>query len=1305
MHRLVPDFILHQRATGASQGRLSAACLFVDVTGFSAMTDSLMQHGQAGAEVLAGVMRDALAPLISAVFEFGGFVATHAGDSFMALFPEQPDAPNYLDRALAAACEIGRRSETQAVFATPYGPATVTTETGLSAGGVRWGILESANRERAAFYFTGDAIDGAVAAEHDGGPGQVILHRPLRQMLGERVQVEDAGENARLLAVNGPLPLPQPFLPAPPGEAATAVFYPGLSLDQPFTGEFRQVTHVFVSLPGIRNETQLGGFMHIVFALLDRYGGLLKLQFGDKGVHLLVTWGAPVAFENDITRALSFVLDLQRETALPINAGVTHRLAHAGFAGSELSEEYAVFGRGVNLAARFMTTAPRGEVWLDEQVARRAEAEFEIEYVGPRSFKGFSQAEKVYRLLERRDFVETFYRGALTGRNRELQALSDFVAPAWSGGCAGMLVVWGEPGAGKSRLVHEFLLRLEKAQTHTFRTFTAQSDEILREPLNPFRYWLRTYFGLSEGMAEARNKRSFNRVLDDLIAATPEVRLADELDRTRSFLGALVGLLWPDSLYEQLDAQARYDNTFLALSALLQAESIRNPVLLFVEDIHWLDTDSRAFLVRLQAVLEGDELGRRPIAVIMTGRPEPGALPAELRVHELALGSMGREELRALAEAQVGGPVAPTVVDLLADRSDGNPFFAEQILIYLQEQGQLLETAAGWELVGSDPLPLTEGLQALLVARLDRLSRDIRETVQTAAVLGREFEVRLLSQMLHNRHVEELVQAAERQAIWAALTEIKYLFRHTLLRDAAYRMQILARRQALHALAVEALETLYRADLRPRYGELAYHAEQAGVQDKARLYLRLAAESARDAYQNAYAVGYYTRLLALTPEGECEARWEILAARENISGATGRMEERLADIRAMERLAGEMHDDDKRADAAFHRGDALLQQGKPEEAAEACEEAIALSRRAGRDDIECQAVLVRASLEMRRGEYAHARQRLAHALVLAQALGDQLLTAKALGVDGLAATYQGDLEHGRSCHERACVIAKEIRDERQLSKALNNLAVTIGSQGDLPRALELYEEALELSRTLGNISGEAIVLQNIGWMAAQLGEYGRAEKTFREALQLFRQAGELSDQESVWVNLAIVAEAGGRRHEAEQCIEQCLQISRQLGNRLIESYALTCRAYALCGLGRPEAALSPAQEALALRRELGNEALILEAHGALCQVYLALGEIDEARAVARAVLAALGGPELPNRSALNGAEQALRVVWECYRALLAANDAAANSVLAAAARWLSDLAAPFTGEDARQSLLEKVPWHREIVLRSSPWTS
>ncbi len=297
----------------------------------------------------------------------------------------------------------------------------------------------------------------------------------------------------------------------------------------------------------------------------------------------------------------------------------------------------------------------------------------------------------------------------------------------------------------------------------------------------------------------------------------------------------MVGLRWADSLYEQLDAQGRYSHTISGLITLLQAESRQQPVILFLEDAHWLDEDSAAFLSRLLAHLNAPDAGPCPIAILITARLEGDDLPLDgFDCEEINLAGLSRSDLAELAEAQLGVPAAEGLLLLLNDRAEGNPFFAEQILRYLQDERQLELVDGRYHVSTFTQSPLPNDVSAILVARLDRLSQDVREVVQTAAVLGREFEARLLSRMLAgDSSLPQKMMQAEQESIWSALNEIRYIFRHALLRDAAYRMQLHARRQALHRLAMEAIEGFYADNLAGHYGELAYHATVATLHQPA----------------------------------------------------------------------------------------------------------------------------------------------------------------------------------------------------------------------------------------------------------------------------------------------------------------------------------------------------------------------------------------------------------------------------------------------------------------------------------------
>ncbi|HSR34984.1 MAG TPA: adenylate/guanylate cyclase domain-containing protein, partial [Anaerolineae bacterium] len=578
IRNVVPAFICERFANGDRSGRFHGVALFVDIPGFTAMTEELMGHGPHGAEVLAAIVRTIFDLLGKPVYEQGGFIATIAGDGFTALFPGEGE--DVACRGLAAAHEMQRQMVVNARQTTPYGYFDASVKVGLALGEVGWGIVEAVDGSRACYYFRGETITDCAAAGQLANRGEIILNRKFRDRIRDWLVVEPAGGYFRLAAITRSLPAPQAIVPYDPDPRIMTRFFPGDLLGMSVSGEFRQTVSLFIGLPSLRAERQLRIFVQTIFTLQEHYGGLLnRLDFSDKGVHLVLFWGAPISHENDIERALNFVLALQAQTSIPLHAGITYRMAHTGFVGSALREDYTAYGRGVNLAARLMMAAPRSEVWMDESLARRARQRFEVEYEGHVAFKGFEYEQPVYVLMERKDAPERFYKGELVGRQRELEQMEEFVKPLWKGKRAGAMVILGEAGIGKSRFMHAFQASEQFAQREALWAL-CQADPILRQPLNPFRYWLRRYFAQSEGLAEARNKRNFNRKLDGLINQLADRSLAQELDRSRSFLGALVDLRWPDSLYEQLDPQGRFENTFTALSTLFLAESKRQPVII-----------------------------------------------------------------------------------------------------------------------------------------------------------------------------------------------------------------------------------------------------------------------------------------------------------------------------------------------------------------------------------------------------------------------------------------------------------------------------------------------------------------------------------------------------------------------------------------------------------------------------------------------------------------------------------------------------------------------------------------------------
>jgi class 3 adenylate cyclase/tetratricopeptide (TPR) repeat protein len=1297
VHQVVPHFILEHYAAGQTRGSFAAVGLFADIFGFSTMTDALMEHGQHGAEVLAGVMRAAFEPLIYAVYEQGGFIATQAGDAFTALFPSD-GSDLAAQRALTAAWNIQHCSASQTRYATPYGEFAVSVKVGLAVGDVSWGVVSSEDGRRAAYYFQGTAVDDCAKAEHQAKAGEVILDAALYERVQNFVKAEAVDEFFRLAAIPATLSKPLAVGLPPADIDLTNRFLPRELLTQPFAGEFRPVTHLFVNLPTVRTETQLGIFMQTLFDLQDRYGGVLsRLDFGDKGSNLLIFWGVPAIYENDVQRCLNFILDLQAQTSIPISAGVTYQLAHAGFVGSDLSEEYTCYGRGVNLAARFMGAAPRGEIWLDEGAAKRAEHYYELDFVGEQRFKGFSERQKVYVLVEPKEQSQTLFVGKMVGREAELEDLSEFVQPVLNGEYAGALVVWGEPGIGKTRLVHEFRNSTMFKGNEVFWAI-CQADEILRQSLNPLRYGLKSYFEQSSEQSQARNKRNFNHKLDELIAFTQDESLAAELDHTRSFLGALLDLRWPDSLYEQIDAQGRYENTFIALIALIKAESCRQPMILFIDDAQLMDEDSKSFLLRLARALTAEERRAYPVAILASARYEGQGLPLDgaLSGQEIHLGGLSREDLARQIEALLGSPGTSTLLTLLVQRSEGNPFFAEQILLYMQEEGLLEESDGGWtiregELEGAR---LPTDVRAVLIARLDRLVREVREVVQTAAVLGREFEVKLLAGVLQgDETLPEKVAQAEQAGIWIALSELRYFFKHALLRDTAYSMQVHARRQQLHRLAAEAMERLYKDELRFHYGELAYHSEHAGLVEQARHYLRLAGDTARDAYQNSQAVDYYSRAIKLTPESDLEGRYQLHLAREAIYDLQGKRDAQRQDLSVMQLLADELEDSDKQIEVRIRRADYLTNLGDYREAVIIAKEAISLSQEAARNRMSISAYRATVSPLYKQGEYEAAIQYGETGMVLARQRDDHPSEGRILNMLGLIALDQQNFSNAKTYLKQSLSLFREIGDLRGQSMPLNNLGNLSGYLGDYTAAQDYYEQSLAIAREIGDRAGEGYALGNLGWVAGCLGDFATARTYAEQMIKIGREVGSRISELFGLLNLSLYTGALGEVRTSLDYAERALEIARETHDRNGEAWALTYRGHAFLALDLAPEAGTAYKGALDIRQELDQPALAAEPCAGLARVALKLGDLPAAQAQIVSIL-----NHLDSGGSLDGTDEPLRVYLTCYLVLEATKDERATSILETAHDMLLARANNLQERARQLAFLEDIPSHREILI-------
>ncbi|MCA9927876.1 MAG: tetratricopeptide repeat protein [Anaerolineales bacterium] len=1248
-HNLVPQFILQNFSEGKLNGRFPAVTLFVDIYGFTPLTTTLMQHGKAGAEIIANVLADLFQPLVQIVYRQGGYISGFAGDSFKAVFSlENEPMPDIIyERAVSAAWKIRSHMAQHTTYQTDFGMFTFNVKASVADGEIIWGIWQAvpthkidATDQRNAYYFEGEAFSRCLQADSFAAAGDVLLTESVYTAVSRRrtvhaspihtfwrLQTYERSDTGLTRIVRSPV-LHRVELP-------TNYFFPD-KLMPDTRGEFRQVITIFVNLQAMPGPTD--PFVSTFFRLLNQYDGYLcrvgRIGDQDDGGTLLLFWGAPISYESDIERALTFAHKLRQESPIPLRMGITTHMAYAGYVGTEQRDEYTCHGSHVNLAARQMVLGSWGDVLLDENTAVTAAEHFNSEEIGRFALKGFQQKQRIYQLLkEQPETGDPFFQGALVGREQELQQLQNAFYPLTQGQFAGVITIIGEAGIGKSRLAHTFLNGLElnwvqaispqssvlSPQSYSPLILLCQTDDIIQESLNPFRYMLRLLFDQRSDADEQENKTRFDARMDEFVAQTPALGAAEAavsatkttLARSRSFLGALINLFWPDSLYEQLDPKLRFANMQAALKTLLISLATTQPVILHLEDAHWLDKDSLNFLQQLMRNIE-----EIPFALIMTTR-----IPLPERFFEddppipqttIPMRSLPSTEIAEFAVDLLKQPVMPGLLAELTDRTDGNPFFMEQLLLYWRENDLLRQTKSGLVVIDdADAIPAD--VRTVLTSRLDRLLQTVRHVVQTAAVLGRKFELTVLTHMLQgDQELPEKVKAAADADIWSAITELNYLFKHALLRDAAYEMQLQSHLRELHHLAAEAMIQLYATDLAAHYAEIAYHYDHADMPRQAAVWYKLAGERAAKLYANKEANAYLERALALTPDYEYATRYQILLHREQLHKLQGERESQAVDLEALDFLAEALADGSETAvrrqtEVALRRAGYAELMSDFETAVQFADTAVSLAQK----NLDTYR-LASAYAQLGRvlwplGRFDAAREKLNRALTLARQADLRTIEAYSLRYLGVVADFQGDYEEAIDYATQSLAINQEINDLPGISSNLNNLGITKLKQGKYKEARQYLEEALQNHRAIGYRSGESWALANLGFVSSIQGLYADADRYYLEALAIFRELGDTWSRGMAYGHLGMTAVHQHNYSQSQHYHEEALSIFKQVGYRQGEGMALASLGAVAGRMGQWNQAESLLKEAVALHRDLAVQRGLGQSLTAYSQIMLQMG--------------------------------------------------------------------------------------------------
>jgi len=1077
--------------------------LFADVSGFTAMSETLSVLGAEGAELLTDIINRYFASIIRLIHNHGGQVMKFGGDAILCFFPGEDS----LHRTLYTATLMQDGMKRFQRIKTPVKYFSLKMKIGVAEGTILLAGIGNSN-SRCDYIFAGSAVDFSSEAEHHAKSGEIILlarqdpkrikgleYEELKSSMFRILRIPEAGRVKEVdQGINDHTDSFSSFIIPEIQEMVSTG-------REHHAGALLTIIPVFFKFSGFtytKKVFDLHKFNEFFTAVMDittKFDGRLnRISMGDKGSTFLILFGAPTPKEQIEQQASQWSIEvkqmiLENYENISLGIGMNSGRAFTGIVGGSGRWDYTVMGSTVNLSARIMQSAEENQICTSETVRDKASKNFRFKKLGMREFKGIAQSTPIYELLERQRFSQAvFLRESIFDRKEETKTILTLMETA-KAGKPSLVILEGEAGVGKTFLSNHILSIAQSQQWQCI----AGKGEISRSN-HAYGPWVDIFLEfLFQG--DIPTFKTLQRTLPNIDR--------DYLPWLAEFFGTVI----PEEVkIQKYDESSSKNILHHILSQLLLQLTDEKNILLFLDDLHWFDTLSMELLVSLM-----NHLRNQPLFILSTSRPdrEKSELDGRIGCYTIPLENFSPEGLQDLAGEILGGPMGDSLKDLVIRSTRGNPLIARQLLEYLQGANLLQRRLGEWVPQSHARIEHLQGTEDIILARIEKLTLTQRAHLMLASCFGNQFHLLHLKEVMGKDFVQTAILDLDRAGYFLEKSITSRVFSHTLVRETIYRMIPSRVRRKSHKKISGVLERALSEDVHPEYSVVADHYSLAGEKKKSLEFSNLAADQLFHQCSFHEASKYYERTYDLLKFTRDHKKWDIAHRLVMARMKSGKVFDALTLSKRIRKLL-------RKKDPVEYKNQFLLAQ------------------------FDCMEKL---------GKYSYINSAEKMLSAIHKDYYDQLLY-----LIGVAHFRHGDFDQARRCFE--IIVSKEnvVLDFRIL--ALYFLASIAKGDKQFDHALTLLVRATNIARSCMNLHQELRVQIEFANVLIECQFLNTAREVFTNLIPQIEAQGDYYLLSGILLNLSNLEMYTNRLDEALSLVDEAGEIFQSLGIKsgLAESY-------------------------------------------------------------------------------------------------------------------------------------------------------